>query len=181
MTTYIDRKDPDITHIIAATFPDYRGTKIAIGTAESYQPHNYWSGGSKTYAVAYNLDTGVVSPLDRATENPMHGAAHVSVPLPAGVAIVEHVIFGGKDLGIRIIANPGTIAPLLPAPNTLTERQLTILATVRSYISSYRREVFTKNDVTQEEKNELQRLGFLTKQGGLTMDGKNAASIARAW
>ena len=181
MVTYADRKDPTIARLIQATFPSYRGAKVQVTTGETYTPENYWSGGSKTYAVALSLETSAVSQLNRATENPMNNAAHVTVPIPQGVAIVEHVIFDGKDSGIRIIVHPENLAPFLPAPNALTERQLSILATVRSYISSYRKEVFALNRVTQAEKDELQRLGYLTKQGGLTLDGKNAASNATVW
>lgn len=181
MSTYVDRKSPDVARIVSATFPDYRGTKVAISTAEKYSPQNYWSGGSRTYAVAYSLDTGKVILLDSETENPMNGAAHVSVPIPQGVAIIEHVIFQGKDLGIRVIVHPDNLAPLLPAPCSLTDRQRIILATVRSYISSYRKEIFARQGVSQAEKDELQRLGYLTKQGGLTIAGKNAASDSRAW
>lgn len=181
MITYVDTKDANIARIIAATFPDYRGQKAQITTGETYSPENYWSGGSKTYAVAYNLETGVVAQLSKATENPILGAAHITVNIPPGAAIVEHIIFQGKDLGIRIIVNPDNLAPFLPAPNTLTERQLAILATTRSYVSWYRKGVFARSGVTQGEKDELQRLGYLTKQGGLTLTGKNAASGARAW
>ena len=181
MVIYVNPADASIARIISATYPNYRGQKAQITTGETYTPQGYWSGGSKTYAVAYNLETGAVSPLSRATENPMNGAAHVTVEIPAGAAIVEHVLFQGKDLGIRIIVHPDNLAPFLPAPTTLTERQLQILATVRSYISFYRKEVFARNHVTQAEKDELQSLGYLTKQGGLTLNGKNAAHAARAW
>lgn len=181
MIIYVDHKEQNIARIIAATFPDYRGTKVQVTTAETYHPENYWSGGTRNYAVAYNLETGVVSQLSRATENPMNGTAHITVGIPEGAAIVEHILFQGKDLGIRIIVRPDNLTPFLPVPNTLTERQLSILATIRSYISSYRREVFARNHVTQEEKDELQRLGYLNKRNALTLDGKNASHAARAW
>ena len=181
MTTYVNRRDPTIARILDATFPDYRGTQVSVIAGEIYTPENYWSGGSKTYATAYNLETSLVIPLSHATENPFKAAAHVTVPIPQGVVIVEHVIFCGKDSGIRIIVHPENLTPFLPAPNTLTDRQLSILATVRSYVSSYRKEVFTLNQVTQVEKDELARLGCLTKLGALTLDGKNAASNAIPW
>ena len=181
MVIHVDRKDSSIARIVAATFPGYSGTKISIATEDSYRPENYWSGGSRTYAMAYNLETGKAMPLSEATANPMNGAAHTKVDIPANIAIVERVIFRGKDLGIRIIVRPETVTPFLPQSSELTERHLKILATIRSYISSYRKEVFSRNNVTQGEKDELTRLSYLTKQGGLTISGKNAAQNIEPW
>ncbi len=181
MSIYVDRRDSTIAKIVAATYPNYRGTKVQVEASEQYSPENYWSGGSRTYAVAYNLATGTVNQPARATEDPSRGEAHVTIDILQDVAIVEHIIFCGKDLGIRIIVHPDNLTPLLPALTELTERQLSILATVRCYISSYRKEVFARNNVETSEKEELYRLGYLTKQGGLTLDGKNAANSVRAF
>lgn len=179
-TLYIDPKDQQISAIAHACYPNYSGKKYQIATANRYHLENYWSGGSRTYVVAYNLDTKQIQPAPEVTANPMNGAAHSEIEIPLGVAMVEHVYFCGKDLGVRIVVRPESLAPLLPKQEatTLTDRQLSILATIRSYVSSYRKEVFARHNVAQEEKDELARLGYLTKQGGLTIQGKNTAQSA---
>lgn len=110
----VSKTDPTIRRILAACYPGYRGRKIRIEPATSYAMSDYWDGGSRAYAIAYDLATGRTAPPATATHNPMNGAAHATITIPDGILIVEHSIFMGKCAGIRIYATPTTIAPLLP-------------------------------------------------------------------
>lgn len=101
--------------IALACYPEYKGRKIKVASEATYRMENYWDGGSRCYAKAYDLKTGTVAAADIATTNPMNGKAHAEIEIPAGVAIVEHSIFCGKDCGITIYVNPAADkAGLLP-------------------------------------------------------------------
>jgi len=77
---------------------------------------SYWSGGSRSYFRFVRLSDGAVSrqmPAQSAFDKPVSGID--SVELPEGIACIEHIIFCGKDLGLRIHVNPANVAKLLPA------------------------------------------------------------------
>jgi len=84
--------------IALACYPEYRGRKIKVVSRETYYVENMWGGGSRSFAVAYNLVTGAKAAAIE-TVGP-------EVKIPAGVAIVEHTFFCGKDCGITIYVNP---------------------------------------------------------------------------
>lgn len=92
--------------IALACYPEYKGRKISVASRGTYRMENYWDGGSRCYAKAYDLATGKVGEPASATSNPMNGQAHAEIEIPAGVAIVEHQFFCGKDCGITILVNP---------------------------------------------------------------------------
>lgn len=105
----------NVKALVSAAFPEYKGRKVRIRSAASYQMSNFWDGGSRTYVVAVDLVTGrVVEPI-AASSNPFSGAANAAFEIPSGVALVEHSFFCGKDAGITIVVNPGTVAGLLPS------------------------------------------------------------------
>jgi len=67
---------------------------------------NYWDGGTKYYAVAVNLRTGEISHPSKLTTNPFQPAAQAEIGIPKDFGILEHCIFCGKSLGIRLILPP---------------------------------------------------------------------------
>lgn len=107
----------DVAAIIRATFPGYKGRKVAIRPVESVWFHDVnWSGGSRNQYRACTLDgrptekqpdTGARAPWD----NPYDG---LRVPTAQGFCIVEHCMFCGKDLGLRIYVHPSDMPKLLP-------------------------------------------------------------------
>ncbi len=110
--------------IARALFPEYTGRKIKVVTRKSYTMANYWDGGSRVYVKAVNLNTARVSDPDAVTESPFNPEANATFEIPAGVALVEHSYFCGKDMGITIVigqtsqnvpALAETVRGLLPA------------------------------------------------------------------
>lgn len=99
---------PHATMAIAkAAFPGWRGRKLRTEQRESVTLlGTYWSGGSKNTFVAVELATLRTSPADRRLGDPNAfggiGDSHPTIRIPPGYAIVEHVIFRGKDLGCRV-------------------------------------------------------------------------------
>ena len=87
--------------IALACYPEYRGRTIKVRAQATYYVDNIWGGGSRSYAVAYNLATGAGAPAVETTNH--------TVAIPANVAIVEHAFFCGKDCGITIYVNPTCI------------------------------------------------------------------------
>jgi hypothetical protein len=108
--------DPLIRRILKATYPAYRGRKIRI-VPQRYPLNckSYWEGGSRDYFAFVRLDTFAVAsmPAQSAFDKDIRGAE--SVTLPSGVICVEHSIFCGKDVGIRIHVNPENLVSMLPA------------------------------------------------------------------
>jgi hypothetical protein len=107
--------DPLIRRILQVTYPDYRGRKIRI-IPQRYPLNckSYWEGGSRDYFAFVRLDTFQTAPMpaQSAFDKDIRGAE--SVTLPAGVICVEHSIFCGKDVGIRIHLNPENLVSMLP-------------------------------------------------------------------
>ena len=111
----VSRTDAFVGRILAATYPDYRGRKIFIvPQAYPLDVRSYWDGGSRSYYTFLNLATfeRAAMPAQSAFDRQLAGAD--SVTLPTGIACIEHVIFCGKDLGIRIHVNPDNVARILP-------------------------------------------------------------------
>lgn len=106
----------DVRDLLAATFPEYPGRRITLVVENAPLTHylrNYWDGGSRTYYRAVDLATGRVVDAAWCTSNPLRSEAHGGFTLPRGVALVEHTIFCGRDLGITISVrrdDAGTLA-----------------------------------------------------------------------
>lgn len=111
--TKLSKADKAIKPILAACYPDWKGRKLAVAAAETYQMADYWDGGSRSYVKAYDLASGKVVDPASMTHNPMNGSAHARVTIPDGVLLVEHSIFCGKDGGVTIYANLANMPRLL--------------------------------------------------------------------
>jgi hypothetical protein len=106
----VSLSDPEVKRVVKATFPDYRGRTVYVSYAtRPVDVTSYWSGGSRSYFKVIDLRDGRVlgvpqngTPFDGGPIRPE------GIEVPPGFAIVEHVIFCGRDLGIRIHVNPDT-------------------------------------------------------------------------
>lgn len=111
--------NPVIRRLLAATFPDYRGRKVKlVGWHRPQQLHAYWDGGTRSEWRIVDPHRGVAS-ATADMHNPFRQAAHAEYDLPRGILAVEHVIFQGHDLGIRIHIRPDDLA-LLTDPDVGT-------------------------------------------------------------
>lgn len=155
-----------------------------------------WSGGSRTTYRAINLETGESRAASNDMASPWDSSRKDSrVELRDGLAIVSHVYFCGKDLGLTIYVNPTNAAALLPAPVDLSPLARVVLKYTKERKASYNgRDRFdmmiddmrynlvpgldaapTRDDWNRE-KAELIAGGFLNKSGAITTKGKNAAA-----
>lgn len=111
----VRRSDKAIKPILAACYPNWNGRKITIKAASTYRMANYWADGSRDEVKAYSLVDGQVAETLQAASNPMNGAAHAELEIPAGVLLVEHSVFCGQDAGVTIYVHPSNLRGLLPA------------------------------------------------------------------
>src|SRR5262245_16448192 len=175
-TLYVNPHDPQIKAILAATYPQYTGKKVRLREAHTYNLENYWSEGSRHYCRLYSLEHGTSQPPSMTTTNPLKQSAHAEIEIPPNYLIVEHTIYSGHDLGICLYVRSENLALLLPpASPALSVRHGQILATIRAYISSYRKEIWRRQAVTPTELADLRTLGYLDHRGALTLAGKNAS------
>lgn len=184
MTTYLDRKD--VPQVILNAFPNYNGKKFRLSVCESVDLIGaYWDGGSRTEYCAVKLDTGEVASANPQITNPFRVPEAPSVEIPARTAIVAHIIFCGKDMGLEIFARPEDVAPMLPPVDELTEDQKIVLKYTSSLkpsyggISNYRfHEASKYTRITSERweraKSEMIASGHLDKRGAITPKGRNA-------
>ena len=108
----------EVEAVVDAAFPGYRGRKFKVQPAGSVTlGDTFWDGGSKSTYVAVRLSDGKASAANVGL--PWSGAEGKSFPLPAGIVVVEHSIFCGKDCGLRIYVNPADMPRMLPPAVTV--------------------------------------------------------------
>jgi uncharacterized membrane protein (UPF0127 family) len=96
-----------------------------------------------------------------------------SVKLNPDEAIAVMDFWGDRFKNIDLYIHPAAYEPPKLVAPSLTDRQMKILATIRAYTSTYRKEVFGANKVTTDEVEELQRLGLIDRRGAITVMGRN--------
>ena len=91
------------------------------------------------------------------------------------MAVVEHSIFCGKDMGLTLIVPSGRLSALLPSPkHELTDDQRKLLGIIGSYIPKVRREYAARAGIDfNSTVGELKELGLLRKNGSITPEGRN--------
>jgi hypothetical protein len=100
--------------VIAATFPEYTGRKIAVVFTERVMFYDTnWSGGTHNGYAAVKAD-GRTAKLNVPAPwcNPVEGA---TFELPADTLLVCHSHFCGHDLGLTIYAHPTHLPKWLAA------------------------------------------------------------------
>lgn len=106
----------EVNPIVNGTFPNYKGRKIRVCPSESVTLSDLnWSGGTRSQYRAVTLDGIPAGNIDRYNQvapwlNPVEG---LSVAIPQGIVVVEHTMFCGKDIGLRIWTNPQDMPKLL--------------------------------------------------------------------
>jgi len=157
---------------------------------------SHWDGGSRDYFEVVALETGEKRAV------PQNGTAFDtfsldSSPVPAnGLAVVEHSISQGKDLGLTLHIHPHNATAMLPAPSVeLSEHEAFVLAATARLKSSYAGKdrfensrksypsALSGHDMTRDQweaaKASLIARGMLNKAGAITIAGKNAESAVQ--
>lgn len=150
-----------------------------------------WDGGSRDHYSAVRLADGAQVAMPGQNEAPWGNRQDVKVTLVSGIAIVEHSIFCGKDMGLTFYLHPVDAAPMLPAPQAdLTAVESLVLEYTISRKSSYMgrdRYQMAVEDMRwnskpialtraswDEAKSALIARGYLNKAGAVTTAGRNA-------
>lgn len=110
----VSKSDKAIKPILTACYPEWKGRKVSLAVCASYQMSDYWSEGSRNYVRAYSLVDGKVAEAIGLAQIPMNHLAHARVAIPAGVALVEHSIFCGKDAGVTIYVTTADLPRIMP-------------------------------------------------------------------
>jgi hypothetical protein len=153
---------------------------------------SYWSGGSRAYYVAVNLQSGQSFPVPE-NGTPFMPEVFQASTLPANWAIVRHTIFCGKDLGLTVSVNAENLQKMLPPARNFTKAQVAVLVFTRERKSSYNgknRQQMAQDEIGlpapewNQARAELIAMGLLNSAGAITNEGRNAASAAhsgQAW
>lgn len=170
----------------------------ACVTSEGYVPVDagLWDGGSRTTYALVEIATGRAVPFPGQTSAPGDARRQeLRFEIPAGYCVREHVIFCGKDLGLRFSVRPEDAAPLLPKPVDLSHvERLVLMATAGFKASyggkdryqmtadslSYRRDAVMPSRADWDAaKVALAARGMLDKRGAITVAGRNAIGKER--
>ena len=190
-------KNHDAAQLMRRAFPAYTGNKFAVVIRESGMSLvSHWDGGSRDYFEVVSLETGEKRAV------PQNGTAFDtfsldSAPVPAnGLAVVEHSISQGKDLGLTLHIHPHNATAMLPAPSfDLSEHEAFVLAATAQLKASYAGKdrfensrksypgALSGHDMTRAQwdaaKSALFALGLLNKAGAITIAGKNTVSARK--
>jgi hypothetical protein len=157
-----------VKSVCAVAFPDHAGRKVQIKYGvTSINMSSYWDGGSKsTFAVIRLSDN---KPCRVPTNHPVFDRVTGvdNFLIPDGFVVVEHIIFCGNDLGLRIHV-PGP-APLLEAANSepeLSRVQLMVLSWIVGRNSAGRKYEIENNkfpvQLWDRIVTELSNMGYCT-------------------
>lgn len=110
-------KKSEVPKSILAAYPGYTGRKFRAKVATNVGIYGLsWSGGScSTYRLVRIEDgeqAGAPGTNLAPWNNPYEGQ---KLDIPPGYVCIEHAIFCGKDMGLRITVHPDDVAKLLPA------------------------------------------------------------------
>ena len=96
-----------------------------------------------------------------------------AVPLGPDDAIAVMDYWGDRFKMIDLYVHPAAFEPPHLVAPKLTDQQLRILATIRAYTPRYRKEVFERQGVTDQELEELRAMGLLDRRNAITVMGRN--------
>ncbi len=169
---YVDRKQDQFINQICDRIA-YNGKKVSIQEAKTTSIDGAWSGGSKEYCYGLELDSGRIFPVSNAANIPVQfgGCSGSTIALEENFAVIKHVIFCGKDLGIQIFVHPANMTKFLPDnQEELSQEEKRVLYYTRSLISKARPKF------NQAVVQSLIDRGYLQKNKALTIKGKNVAA-----
>jgi len=107
----------DVESVTTVAFPEYNGRRFKLEISTNVMLANlHWDGGTKSVFRAVRLSDNAVAEV-LTSSAPWNCKINGSyVELPEGTVIVEHAVFCGKDMGLRIYVNPNNMTKYLPTP-----------------------------------------------------------------
>lgn len=186
MRLFID--SPEVRAIVRAAFPSYNGNKFIVTEFSGpMRLDSNWEGGSIDYWVILNLETlRGVQIQENGTPFSNGGKIERISELPLNCAVVQHCIFCGKDMGIRIHVGPDNLKKMLPAPVEMTRDQKIVLVATAG-LKSFARfdEAHSYTGISRQNydqaKAELITRGLLKSNGSITDAGRNAVEGVSLW
>lgn len=168
-------------------FTSYKGRKLKAVVCEKVTlSDTYWSGGTRSTYTAMQLSTGERVAIARNSAPSIFGTDYdgTNFPLKPDIAIVEHSIFCGKDMGLTFYVHPDNAAKLLPdqTDGNYSDAELCLLAATSRLKSSYagrkpRIDMMHANNfdnvAIEQAKTALIEKGLLRKNGSITTKGRN--------
>jgi hypothetical protein len=158
----------------------YNGKKFrAVITDTVHIGSQGWSGGSQTTYSMVDLATGNTLPIVDTRPWPQNQSSLGERPISAGVAVVEHTTYRGRDLGLTFYIHPENAPQYLPlVSDNLTYEEKLILAAMKRYKASYRwveleRKGITRERYESEFKSDLVSAGYVTARNAITVKGRN--------
>jgi hypothetical protein len=137
-TIYLDSKD--VPQYLRGGYEGKKFKAIVTDSITVPQDAGVWGGGSRETYRFVELSTGrsVPSPCQQAAPWDKQRQEFNS-PLPVGIAMVEHSMFCGKDMGLTFYVHPDSAAKLLPADSQpeLNDTQKLVLEATGSLKASY--------------------------------------------
>ena len=109
------KPDKTVKALVHRAFPSYKGRKYSLEVSRTiYISNTHWDGGSKNEYVAVPLVAGFSKAQSGAVGKWYEGGVQAEVEVPEGIAVVEHTIYCGQDMGLTIHLNPADASALLP-------------------------------------------------------------------
>ena len=182
-TTYLTGTEPGVKELGQAV--GYTGRKYAFRAVEDVQMNStYWDGGSRSTWTAVKLSTRQVVPLPKFDPPQFGGPQSIPpIPLEQDIAIVEHSIFCGKDMGLTFYIHPNDAPQMITEPDSATDDEKIVLAYKGlkntyggkkniQYTEANRRYEITQDrwDIATES---LKARKLLNKSGAITPSGRN--------
>lgn len=176
----------------------YAGKKFKARVCETMtipMDAGLWSGGSRdTFQVIRLADGAALDAVQHSAAPWDASRREIEVRLVPGIAVVEHSMFRGSDMGLTFYVHPDNAAKLLPAPVELTAHEAMVLKATKSFKSSYggkdryqmmqdesryaaskhTQPAFPTREQWDAAKAALVARGLLNKAGAITPAGRNA-------
>lgn len=182
---WISPKDQKVASVCHVAFPDYSGNKYRIVFTDSVNMSSYWDGGTRSYFVVLRLSDNKIMPIPSQSPFDKQIKGVENFVIPAGFIVVEHIIFCGKDLGLRIHARPDGSNLLPEKTDDLSELEIRVLIATASRKSSYagysdyryaelkRKYGYTLSEVNSARSTLIEK-GLLAQNKSITIKGRNA-------
>ena len=177
---------PEIKQIALAAFPSYNGRSFQVLPFSPMRLTSCWDGGSRSSFVIIDLATLRQAPIPENGTPFSNGGQILQISdLPVNGAVVEHSIFCGKDMGIRIYVGESNLTKLLPNNVEISWEEKIVLSATRTFKSSYAGrkdnrfyEANCETGIARENwetaKANLIEKRLLNKAGAITNEGLNA-------